>query len=95
MVASTGAMNDPTGHGTCVASIAYGVVGIMTEGTMVAVKATGENGEYRNEFIYYAIGWAIEDIYDKGRSGRSVINISLSKSTIYTMTFVYTKYGGL
>ena len=75
-------MNDQTGHGTCVASVAFGKVGIMIKGTLVAVKASDSSGTVFLSTTFEALDWAITDIVAKNRQGRSVINISHSKSTV-------------
>ena len=61
------------GHGTCVASVAFGRVGIMIQGTLVAVEVSLEISE-----VFTAFAWVIADIVAKGRQGRSVINLSIS-----------------
>jgi hypothetical protein len=73
----------PNGYGTCAASIAYGHTGIMIQGTLVSMKAWRDSGylfllsDYLSMFTR-----AIDDIVEKKRQGRSVININ-SKSIIY------------
>jgi hypothetical protein len=84
-------LDDPQGHGTCAASIAYGKAGIMIQGTLVSIKAFEDNVD--NEFpisnFWDAFAYAITDIAGRPeRRGRSVININ-SKSIIYQMTFVH------
>ena len=61
-----------TNHGTCVASVASSRVGIMIQGTLVAVKLN----ELKRAVIFAAFGWAINDIVANKRQGRSVINLS-------------------
>lgn len=75
-------MDDRTGHGTCVASVAFGKVGIMIKGTLVAVKASDESGMVLLSHAWKALDWAITDIVAKKRQGRSVINFSYSKSIV-------------
>jgi subtilase family protein len=83
---------DPDGHGTCVASIACSNIGIMIKGTLVSMGSCYSNGGLIMSSIFRAFGMAIIDIETKGRQGRSVINISLSKSIIYKMTFILIHY---
>jgi hypothetical protein len=81
----------PTGHGTCVASIACSNIGIMIKGTLVSVKSHNRERDLTAARVWRAFGMAILDIVAKERQGRSVINMSLgSKSIIYKMTFVHT-----
>jgi hypothetical protein len=81
---------DPTGHGTCMASIACSNIGIMIKGTLVSMKVGDDNGRLRVNAVFNGIGMAITDIVTKKREGMSVINMSLGKSIIYKMTFVHT-----
>ena len=74
-----------TSHGTCVASVAFGRVGIMIQGTLVAVEVNKLN----DAGIFAAFGWAIADIVANKRQGRSVINLSLSTLIIQKMTFIH------
>jgi hypothetical protein len=82
--------DSPDSLGTCTASIACSSIGIMIKGTVVAIKATHNNGDLTMESIWNAFAMAINDIVAKGRQGRSVINISLGKSIVYKMAFVHT-----
>jgi subtilase family protein len=77
-------------HGTCVASVACSSVGIMTRGTLVAVKVSLSNGYATAGDVFIAFGWAIDDVVNKERQGKSVINLSIGKSIVYKMTFVHT-----
>jgi hypothetical protein len=76
------------GYGTCTASVAYGNIGIMIQGTLVSIKAFKNDGNLDILMIFNAIEKAVSDIYDHGRRGRSVIYID-SESIIYQMTFVH------
>lgn len=68
-------------HGTCVASIAYGNIGIMVKGTLVAISGlAASNLQAKN--IFAVFGWAINHISLNNREGKSVINFSLSKSAV-------------
>ncbi|KAN0074824.1 Peptidase S8/S53 domain containing protein [Elaphomyces granulatus] len=71
------AYGDPTGHGTCMASIACSNIGIMTKGTLVFMKVGDDNGNLWPNAVFTGIGMAITDIVTKEREGLSVINISL------------------
>jgi hypothetical protein len=82
--------NHPDGHGTCVASVACSSVGIMTRGTLVAIKTSRKDGNIRSGDVFIAFGWAIDDIAERKRQGKSVINISLSKSIVYKIIFDHT-----
>jgi hypothetical protein len=83
---TTGTPGDsPDAHGTCVASIACSVRGIMIRGTVVAVKVRRRVWDF-----VVGVAMAINDIFNKQRQGKSVINISLGKSIVYEMTFVHT-----
>ncbi|KAN0068937.1 Peptidase S8/S53 domain containing protein [Elaphomyces granulatus] len=68
---------DPTGHGTCMASIACSNIGIMIKGTLVFMKVGDDNGKLRANAVFNGIVMAITDIVTKKREGMSVINISL------------------
>lgn len=71
--------NDYSGHGTCVASIAYGTAGIMTKGTLVAVRVINDSGKVSIGDTWKAVEWVIGDVVRRGRRGRSVINLSRGK----------------
>ena len=84
-------IDDGHGHGTCVASIASSNIGIMTKGTLVVAKVnTGSLPPTANELLE-AFAWAVNHIAHNNRGGKSVINFSWGKSTVYwyIMTFVY------
>jgi hypothetical protein len=86
--------NHPQSHGTCVASVACSSIGIMTRGTLVAIKASRKNIDpllFLGD-ICIAFGWAINHIAENKRQGKSVINLSLAlgKSIVYKMAFVHT-----
>jgi hypothetical protein len=81
--------SDPNALGTCAASIAYGNIGIMIKGTLVSMKVFDDKGELDISYIFTAFGRAINDITNKKRRGRSVINMGQGKSIIYQMTFVH------
>jgi hypothetical protein len=72
------------------ASIACSNIGIMIKGTLVFMKVGDHNGNLWASAIFTSFGMAITDIVTKKRKGKSVINISLSKSIIYKTTFVHT-----
>ena len=72
------------------ASIACSNIGIMIKGTLVFIKVGDDNGSLQVKAVFTGIVMAITDIVTKKREGMSVINISLSKSIIYKMTFVHT-----
>ena len=79
----------PHGDGTCAASIAFGMAGVMIQGTLVSIKAFDDKDEFPISNFWDAFASAITDITQKPRRrGRSVININ-SKSIIYQMTFVH------
>ena len=69
-----GKRSSDKGHGTCVASVAFGRVGIMIQGTLVAVEVS----VLKISEVFTAFAWVIADIVAKGRQGRSVINLSIS-----------------
>jgi hypothetical protein len=75
-----------TSHGTCVASVAFGRVGIMIQGTLVAVEV---NENLITSDLFAAFWWAIGDIVTNKRQGRSVIIISLGTLIIQKMTFIH------
>jgi hypothetical protein len=68
-----------TSHGTCAASVAFGDIGIMIQGTLVAVEV---NELLSAGDLFAAFGWAIDDIVANKRQGRSVINLSLSSKYV-------------
>jgi polyribonucleotide nucleotidyltransferase len=74
--------DSPDSLGTCAASIACSEMGIMIKGTVVAIKASYNNGDLNINGIWTAFAMAIRDIVDNGRQGRSVINISFGKSIV-------------
>jgi hypothetical protein len=82
-------LDDPHGAGTCIASIACSRIGIMTKGTLVSMKALGDNGDITITGVIYALLSTLTHIDEEKRWGRSVVNIAISKSIVYRMTFVH------
>ena len=84
-------IDDDTGHGTCIASIASSNIGIMTKGTLVVAKVNSRTWDPTIIDILQVFAWAVDHIAYYNRAGKSVINFSWGKSTVYwyIMTFVY------
>lgn len=75
---------DDNGHGTHVAGIIAGkIYGVAKKASLVSVKVLGANGSGTNSGVISGIQWAANDASSKGRSNKSVINMSLggAKST--------------
>lgn len=70
---------DNAGHGTHVAGTIGGkTYGVAKAATLVSVKVL-DNEETDGSIVLQGLQWAIRDIVDKGRLGKSVINMSLGK----------------
>ena len=71
---------DNNGHGTHVSgTIAGKTVGVAKKANIVGIKAFDSNAQTGTSDILDAINWAVNDIIEKGRQKKAVINMSLSK----------------
>ena len=71
---------DNNGHGTHVSgTIAGKTVGVAKKANIVGIKAFDSNVQTGTSDILDAINWAVNDIVEKGRQKKAVINMSLSK----------------
>ena len=72
---------DGNGHGTHVAGIVGGTrYGVAKKTTLIGVKVFGASGTSSTSAILAGVDWAVGDARNKGRTGRSVINMSLGGS---------------
>jgi hypothetical protein len=61
----------------------------MTRGTLVSIKAIDDKGEEDMGDLIFALLSTLVRIEEAKRWGRSVVNIAISKSIVYRMTFVH------
>ncbi|TGZ76599.1 hypothetical protein EX30DRAFT_375359 [Ascodesmis nigricans] len=81
---ATGSNVDGNGHGTHVAgTIAGKTYGVAKKANVIAVRVLGADGSGTNSGVISGIQWAASDASSKGKSNKSVANMSLGggKST--------------
>ena len=67
-------------HGTHVAGTIAGLtVGVAKKASIVSVKVFDESDRTTTEEILDGLAWSVNDILDKGRQNKAVINMSLRK----------------
>ncbi|KAG9614489.1 alkaline serine protease, partial [Aureobasidium melanogenum] len=77
---------DDIGHGTHVAGTIGGTTyGVAKKANLISVKVFGTSGQSSTSTIMQGFQWAANDIINKGRAAKSVINMSLgSEDTVST-----------
>lgn len=76
--AGDGINDDGNGHGTHVAgTTGSSDYGVAKKTTLIAVKVLDASGSGSSDGVLQGIQWAVNDAKSKGRSGKSVANLSL------------------
>ncbi|KAI5270984.1 alkaline serine protease [Aureobasidium subglaciale] len=79
---------DDAGHGTHVAgTIAGSTYGVAKKANVISVKVFGSSGSSATSTIMQGFEWAANDIINKGRTGKSVINMSLGSEDSVSTAF--------
>lgn len=69
---------DGNGHGTHVAgTIGSSTYGVAKRTNLIGVKVLSSEGSGSNAGVLAGIDWAVQDATQKGRIGKSVLNLSL------------------
>ncbi|KAM3419909.1 hypothetical protein BST61_g3229 [Cercospora zeina] len=69
---------DGNGHGThCAGTVAGSTYGVAKRASIIGVKVLGANGSGSNSGVIAGIDWAVNNARSNGRTGRSVISMSL------------------
>ena len=70
--------HDGVGHGTHTSSTMVGkTVGVAKKARIIAIKVLRNDGKGQVSDVLAGIEWAAKDATDNGRTGKSVINLSL------------------
>jgi oryzin len=79
---------DDNGHGTHVAgTIAGATYGVAKKASVISVKVFGSAGSSSTSTIMQGFDWAANDIINKGRTGKAVINMSLGSEDSVSTAF--------
>nr|ABP82774.1 alkaline serine protease [Aureobasidium pullulans]ABP82775.1 alkaline serine protease [Aureobasidium pullulans] len=79
---------DDAGHGTHVAGTIGGATyGVAKKANLISVKVFGSSGSSATSTIMKGFEWAANDIINKGRAGKAVINMSLGSEDSVSTSF--------